>query len=61
MFPEQHEDGFILNYSGQCANHALPYAWQFSQTEHVVELSRCGQKMCLWKCMVGLSVTPSAC
>jgi hypothetical protein len=49
MFPEQHENSFTFNYSRQCAHHALPYAGQISQTEHVMEFCWCGQKMCLRK------------
>lgn len=49
MFPKQHKNSFIFNYSGQCANHALPYTGQISQTKHIMELCWCGQKMCLWK------------
>lgn len=47
MLPEHHEDSFTLNYSGQCTHHALPYTGQISQTEYIVELCWCGQKICL--------------
>lgn len=49
MFPKHHKDSFIFNYSKQCANHALPYTGQISQTENIMELCWCGQKMSLWK------------